>query len=111
MVKRIKDLSYEERLKELGMFSLRYRRLRGDLIEVFKFVKDQQHGLISNFQTGRIDFKLVMWDPCQDPKQHAWTWHRATYYAHAQQPSCYEPIVNGPICDGGDLTATDVATG
>ena len=46
MVKRIKDLSYEERLKELGMFSLRYRRLRGDLIEVFKFVKDQQHGYL-----------------------------------------------------------------
>ena len=43
MVKRINDLSYEERLKELGLFSLRYRRLRGDLIEVFKFVKDQQH--------------------------------------------------------------------
>ena len=44
MVKRIKDLAYEERLKELVMFSLRYRRLRGDLIEVFKFVRDQQHG-------------------------------------------------------------------
>ena len=39
MVKRIKDLSYEERLKELGMLSLRYGRLRGDLIEVFNLSK------------------------------------------------------------------------
>ena len=43
IVKPIKDLSYEEKLKELGMFSLRYRRMPGDLIEVFKFVNDQQH--------------------------------------------------------------------
>ena len=29
------------------MFSLRYRRLRGDLIEVFKFVKGQDQGYLS----------------------------------------------------------------
>ena len=28
------------------MFSLRYRRLRCDLIEVFKLVNDQQHGYL-----------------------------------------------------------------
>ena len=32
---------YEERLKRLGMFSLRHRRLRGDIIEVFKMI----HGI------------------------------------------------------------------
>ena len=32
---------YEERLKRLGMFSLRYRRLRSDIIEVFKMI----HGI------------------------------------------------------------------
>ena len=35
------NLSYEERLKRLGMFSLRYKRLRGDMIEVFKMI----HGI------------------------------------------------------------------
>ncbi|KAJ8285457.1 hypothetical protein GJAV_G00026980 [Gymnothorax javanicus] len=35
----IKYESYEKRLKILNLFSLRKRRLRGDLIEVFKYVK------------------------------------------------------------------------
>ena len=32
---------YEERLKRLGMFSLKRRRLKGDMIEVFKMI----HGI------------------------------------------------------------------
>ena len=36
MIPSLRNLSYEERLKRLGMFSLRRRRLRGDMIEVFK---------------------------------------------------------------------------
>ena len=41
MILSLRNLSYEERLKRLGMFSLRHRRLRGDMNEVFKMI----HGI------------------------------------------------------------------
>jgi len=48
MVNGISNLEYEDRLKTLNMFSLKYRRLRGNLIEVFKFVNGQQIGYLKN---------------------------------------------------------------
>ena len=39
MIPSLRNKPYEERLKELDLFSLQHRRIRGDLIQVFKIIR------------------------------------------------------------------------
>uniref|UniRef100_A0A803KA44 Uncharacterized XB5861580 n=1 Tax=Xenopus tropicalis TaxID=8364 RepID=A0A803KA44_XENTR len=53
LVKGMESLSYEERLAKLGLFTLEKRRLRGDMITMYKYIRGSYNNLSNVLFTSR----------------------------------------------------------
>jgi len=54
MIRGLEYLSYKDRLRELGLFSLEKRRLRGDLTAAFQYLKGTTGRMERDFLQGCV---------------------------------------------------------
>nr|CAH8855160.1 unnamed protein product [Trichobilharzia regenti] len=75
----LRNKSYEERLKKLGLFTLSYRRHRGDLITVYKILNDQAHPNKSILPLS--DYRLPRGNPLRIAHQRPKTRVRSHFFS------------------------------
>jgi ribonuclease P/MRP protein subunit RPP40 len=82
MISGCKGLSYDERLKKLDLFSLERRRVRGDLIEVFKIFKGISGLSVKDFFVTFDTGKVTRGHSMKVNKQFARLNIRANFFSH-----------------------------
>jgi len=49
----VKHFKYEERLEQLNLPTLKYRRIRGDMVEIYKIFSGKYDDIVNSWLTGR----------------------------------------------------------
>jgi ribonuclease P/MRP protein subunit RPP40 len=102
MVAGLKDLPYEERMKVTKLPSLAYRRLRGDMIEVYKFLHNKYTVDTNNlFPMAPIDSKTcrhalkIMKRACKsNMREHFFTMRTVNPWNNLPHDVVMAPTVN-----------------